>query len=65
MDTERRRQENWNANTTKHVEVDRMLASNYRSDQRVEVKRMNREQMEREKVEQKERQLREVQMFLI
>jgi hypothetical protein len=46
--------------TTKYAVTDKMLAANYRSDQRVEVKRKTRETLEKEAKERKEREELEV-----
>lgn len=50
----------WAEDTRKHVETDRMLATNYRSDQRVDIKRKTREQLEREAEEKKTMEALEV-----
>lgn len=59
-ETQRRQREQWVDNTTRHINTDKLLATNYQSDTRVENKRKTREQLEKEAEEKKEMERLEV-----
>jgi hypothetical protein len=60
IESDRRRKESFDSNILQHVNTDKLLARNYRSDDRVESKRKTREQMQKEMEEKKEQDKIEV-----
>ena len=60
FEQERRRKDFWAEDVNKYAATDKMLAGNYRSDQRVDAKRKTREMIERENQERLETERLEV-----
>lgn len=65
VETERRQREFFVEDTMKYVNTDKMLATNYKSDPRVDAKRKQRESMEREQDERRQLEAIEVKCLIL